>query len=123
MKDVDDRVDITNMSLYATGSIDCFICSHVLEHIPDDTKALQELFRILNLSGWGIVMAPLLPDLDKTYEDFSITTDEERRKFFGQEDHVRVYAKKEYINKLRHTGFIVHQLGVNDFGTDVLEMA
>jgi hypothetical protein len=63
-------------------------------------------------------MTPLIPDLQRTYEDFSKATDKERLQYFGQEDHVRVYAKNDYLNKLGDTGFVVHQLGVNDFGMD-----
>lgn len=118
MSDVDDRVDITDMAAYAAESVDCFICSHILEHIPDDKKALKELHRILKKDGWGIIMAPLLPGLDRTYEDFSKTTDEERLKHFGQEDHVRVYAKKDFLQKLDRAGFDVQLLSVLDFGDE-----
>jgi predicted SAM-dependent methyltransferase len=119
MKDVDDRLDITDMNIYETDSVNCFICSHVLEHVPDDKKALQELFRILKPSGWGILMVPLIPELDETYEDFTKTTGKERLKHFGQEDHVRVYAKKDFIKKMENAGFIIHQIGRDYFGKDV----
>jgi len=119
MKDVDDRLDITNMNIYETDSVNCFICSHVLEHVRDDKKALQELFRILKPPGWGILMVPLIPELDETYEDFSKTTEEERLRHFGQEDHVRVYAKKDFIKKMENAGFIIHQIGRDYFGKDV----
>jgi len=118
MKDVDDHIDITNLTNCRDGEIDCFICSHILEHVPDDTKALQELHRVLNPSGWGIIMVPLLPALDRTYEDLSITTDWERLQHFGQEDHVRVYAKNSFLEKLNTTGFDVLQLGIVDFGEE-----
>jgi predicted SAM-dependent methyltransferase len=118
MRDVDDRVDITNLVNYHDGEFDCFICSHILEHVPDDTKALQELHRVLNPSGWGIIMVPLLPTLARTYQDLSITTGRERLRQFGQEDHVRVYAKKSFLKKLDNAGFDVLQLGVADFGEE-----
>ena len=47
MAGVDDVVDITDMPMYADGSFDFFICSHVLEHVSDDRRALNELYRIL----------------------------------------------------------------------------
>jgi predicted SAM-dependent methyltransferase len=121
MQDVDDRIDITDMAGYPAESIDCFICSHVLEHIPDDNKALEELHRILKPDGWGIIMVPLMPNLDETYEDFSKTTTEERLFHFGQEDHVRVYAKNNLITKFEEVGFDVHQFGRNDFGMESFE--
>lgn len=118
MEDVDDHFDITELNGYQTESVDCFICSHILEHVPHDAKALTELYRILRPTGWGIIMAPIIPSLDKTYEDFSITTDQGRLMHFGQEDHVRVYAKNGFIIKLQDAGFLVTQLGENDFGKD-----
>jgi SAM-dependent methyltransferase len=121
MKNVDDRLDITNMDIYETDSVDCFICSHVLEHVPDDKKALQELYRILKPSGWGILMVPVIPELDETYEDFTKTTEEERLKHFGQEDHVRVYAKNDFLQKLGNAGFVIHQLDKDYFGKDVFK--
>jgi predicted SAM-dependent methyltransferase len=121
MKNVDDKLDITNMDIYETASVDCFICSHVLEHIPDDKKALQELYRILKPSGWGILMVPVIPELDETYEDFTKTTEEERSKYFGQQDHVRVYAKNDFLHKMKHAGFVIHQLDKDYFGKDVFK--
>jgi SAM-dependent methyltransferase len=118
MKNVDERVDITHMPTYNDNSLDCFICSHILEHVPDDTQAMRELFRILKPGGWGIVMTPILPGLGDSYEDFSKTTPEERLDHFGQEDHVRVYAKGDFIRRLESAGFGVIQLGMDFFGAD-----
>ncbi len=116
MENVDHNLDITNMDIMQSDSVDCFVCSHILEHIPDDTKALQELFRILKPESWGIIMVPLIPSLDRSYEDFSLTSKEERLLHFGQEDHVRVYSKSNFIEKLEHAGFTVFQMGVDHFG-------
>jgi hypothetical protein len=118
MKNVDEKVDITRMVTYHDNSLDCFICSHILEHVPDDAQALRELFRILKPGGWGIVMAPILLGLDRSYEDLSKTTPQERLEHFGQEDHVRVYAKGDFIRRPENAGFSVAQLGVDFFGAD-----
>lgn len=120
-KDVDDRVDIARMNNYDAASIDCFICSHVLEHVPDDTMAIQELYRVLKPTGWGIILAPIIPELAATYEDPSKTTETERLQHFGQKDHLRVYGKTDFISRLKHSGFQVSQLGAEFFGVDLLE--
>ncbi len=98
-------MDITNLTL-GDNSFDSIICSHVLEHIPDDRKAMQELYRVLKPSGWAILQVPLDTSLKHTYEDFSITDPHEREKAFGQYDHVRQYGK-DYETRLRDSGFTV----------------
>jgi SAM-dependent methyltransferase len=85
---------------------DVIICSHVLEHIPDDKKGMKEILRVLKKDGWGILQVPINEKFEKTYEDPSITSSLERLKHFGQEDHVRVYGR-DYYQKLEQAGFIV----------------
>jgi SAM-dependent methyltransferase len=116
--DVDDRVDLTACP-YPDGSVDVFLCSHVLEHIADDRKAMRELHRILAPDGFGIVLVPLFPHVDETHEDPSIVTMAERWKYFGGGDHVRQYGKQDFIDRLGAAGFHVDQLGVDFFGREV----
>jgi len=78
----------------------------VLEHIPDDTKAMQELYRVLKPGGMAILQIPQDLKRDVTFEDDSITDPKERARIFGQYDHVRVYGR-DYFNKLRSIGFRV----------------
>lgn len=115
MNDVDDQIDLTNLHIYPESSFDFFICSHMLEHIADDKKALSELFRILKPGGKGILMVPILLGLDKTYEDCTIITEEERLKHFGQKDHVRVYSKQDYMDLLLNANFAVKEYTVHNF--------
>lgn len=121
MEGVDDKVDITKMDVYKNGQFDVFICSHVLEHIPDDVKAMHELHRILKPGGWGIAMVPINLGLTEVYENPEATTDEERWKHFGQNDHVRFYSKQGFVSRLQSAGFVVSQYGRDFFGADVFE--
>jgi len=100
------NVDITDMQ-FPDHEFDVIYCSHVLEHIPEDRKAIQELYRVLKPGGWGMLQVPLDATRDTTYEDFSITQPAEREKAFGQADHVRVYGK-DYRERLNSAGFFVH---------------
>ena len=59
-KNADDRVDMTDMAAYPDGSLDIVLCSHILEHIPDDRKAMRELRRVLKPDGFAIVLVPLM---------------------------------------------------------------
>ncbi|MBO1067929.1 MAG: methyltransferase domain-containing protein [Dolichospermum sp. DEX189] len=121
MDGVDDVVDITSMNIYEDNTFDFFICSHVLEHIQNDIKAMNELYRVLKPGGKGIAMVPIALSLEEDYENPEITTAEGRWKHFGQDDHVRMYSKSGFVNKLASTGFLVHQLDVNFFGYEIFD--
>jgi len=101
----DVKEDICNLP-FKDNEFDYIFCNHVLEHIPNDTKAMQELFRILAPNGIGIFQIPQELSREKTFEDDSITDPKERAKIFGQYDHVRVYGC-DYFDKLRSIGFEV----------------
>lgn len=117
----DDRVDITQMDIYPNASFDAFICSHVLEHVPDDSTALRELYRILKPGGWGILMVPLMTHLEKNLENPLATTEAERWRHFGQGDHVRLYAKQDFLHRIQAAGFRVAQLNAAYFGPAVFD--
>ncbi len=101
----DVKADITDLP-FADNEFDVIFCNHVLEHIPDDTKAMQELFRVMKPGGFGILQVPLDMNRQETFQDDSITDPEERTRIFGQYDHVRVYGT-DYFDKLRSIGFKV----------------
>lgn len=88
---------------------DWVICNHVLEHIPDDVRAMQEIFRVLKPGGKALLQVPYSLKLTKTFEDNSIVSKADREKFFGQFDHVRIYGS-DYPKRLEKTGFIVHKI-------------
>jgi dTDP-4-amino-4,6-dideoxygalactose transaminase/predicted SAM-dependent methyltransferase len=115
MKNVDDRVDIADMHIYPAGSFDAFICSHVLEHVQDDVKAISELWRVLKPGGWGMTMVPINSTLQEVRENASCTTENERWKHFGQGDHVRVYSREGFVARLQKVGFVVRLLQQQDF--------
>lgn len=104
----DVKADICNLP-FEDNSYDVILCNHVLEHIPDDTKAMQELYRVLKPNGWGIFQIPQDLSRETTFEDNSITDKKERAKIFGQYDHVRVYGR-DYFDKLESVGFKVEAI-------------
>jgi len=104
----DVKADICNLP-FENDSFDVIFCNHVLEHILDDTKAMQELHRILSPGGWGIFQIPQDLKREATFEDDTITDKKERAKIFGQYDHVRIYGR-DYFDKLRSVGFTVEEV-------------
>lgn len=104
----DVKADICNLP-FNDASFDVILCNHVLEHIPDDTKALQELFRVMKPGGWGIFQVPQDLNRDTSFEDHSILDKSERARIFGQYDHVRIYGR-DYSEKLSLAGFTVNEV-------------
>lgn len=98
------KLDITDLAEFADGGFDAVICMHVLEHVGDDRRALAELRRVLAPSGWAVLNAPITSD--RTDEDPTVTHPEERRRRYGQSDHVRRYGP-DYLGRLRQAGFDV----------------
>ena len=100
-----DSVDLLNIP-FMDKEFDMVICNHVLEHIIDDAKAMAEIYRVLTNKGVAILQVPISYQIEKSYEDSSITDPKLREKHFGQFDHVRIYGK-DYINRLENAGFQV----------------
>jgi SAM-dependent methyltransferase len=102
------QIDITAINLQ-DQSVDVIICSHVLEHITEDVKAMRELSRVLKNTGWAILNVPVDYNRTITYEDSTITSLASRRNHFGQEDHVRIYGR-DYPERLTNAGFSVDEI-------------
>jgi len=97
--------DITSLR-FPDDAFDAILCSHVLEHVPDDRQAMRELHRVLKPGGWAILQVPMDQSRERTFEDPSIASARERERLFGQRDHVRVYGR-DYPARLRDAGFEV----------------
>lgn len=104
----DVKADICNLP-FEDHTYDFILCNHVLEHIPDDTKAMEELYRVLKPGGTAILQIPQDLSRETTFEDNSITSKKLRAKIFGQYDHVRIYGR-DYFDKLRTIGFKVEEV-------------
>lgn len=87
---------------------DVVLCNHVLEHVEDAMQCMKELNRVMKSGGWGIFQVPQDTSREKTYEDVSITSPEEREKHFWQKDHVRLFGK-DYPDWLEKAGFIIEE--------------
>ncbi|HSS20834.1 MAG TPA: class I SAM-dependent methyltransferase [Pyrinomonadaceae bacterium] len=117
--DVMTRLDVMKLP-FADSTFDAIICNHVLEHVPDDRLAMFELQRILKPGGWALLQVPIALALDKTIEDPSAKTNADRIRLFGQDDHVRLYNRADYVERLTGAGFRVvvsdyaHELSQED---------
>lgn len=107
----DKSFDITQID-EKNDAYDIIICYHVLEHIVNDKKAISELYRILKPQGELIIQTPFKNG--NIYEDYSITSDSERKKHFGQEDHVRIYSVGGLRSRLEAGLFNVDSLNFKE---------
>jgi len=104
----DVKADICDLP-FKDNEFDVVFCNHVLEHIPEDYKAMQELYRVLKKGGFGVFQIPQDLNRATTFEDDAITDKKQRAEIFGQYDHVRVYGR-DYFDKLRAVGFRVDEV-------------
>ena len=110
----DIKMDIHNMP-FDDNIFDFIICNHVLEHVDNDIKALNEIKRVLKKGGKGIVQVPFyFPIPEITIEDKSIVDKKEREILYGQSDHVRKYGK-DYKKRLSSVGLKVDKIQSNKF--------
>ena len=112
----DIKADITRLP-FDNDMFDVIFCNHVLEHIPNDTLAMKELFRVMKPGGFGIFQVPLDHNRRQTFQDDSITDPKERTRIFGQYDHVRIYGH-DYFDKLKNIGFKVDIIDFSQSLTD-----
>lgn len=111
------QLDLTRLTM-PDESFDCIICNHILEHIPDDHKAMTEMFRVLKKGGKAIIMVPIDLDRQETYENWNIKTADDRTKHFGQWDHVRFYSL-DIVQRLASVGFKVSAIKYSEkFSTE-----
>jgi SAM-dependent methyltransferase len=101
----DDHVDLEALP-YDDGAFDIVICSHVLEHVDDDRRAMREMARVLPAGGRAIVLCPIDVGLESTLEDPAVRTPAERLRVYGQEDHARRYGA-DFVDRLAEAGFSV----------------
>lgn len=95
------------------NTFDVILCNHVLEHVPEDRKAMSEIYRVLKPGGFALLQVPISYRIGHTIEDPSIQSPHQREITFGQKDHCRLYGK-DYINRLQECGFHVEAASISE---------
>jgi SAM-dependent methyltransferase len=107
------EMDITDIR-YPDDRFDVIYCSHVLEHVPDDRRAMREFLRVLKPTGWAVFLIPMKDEL--TFEDPSVTDPVERERLFSHPEHVRRYGT-DFVDRLEEAGFRVRHVHQHDLLT------
>lgn len=102
---VSRKLDITDTKLPDAG-YDVVIANHVLEHVPDDRRAMHELFRLLRPGGLAVLTVPINATRHTTYENPAVITAAGRQAHFSAPDHVRYYGL-DFVERLTEAGFQV----------------
>lgn len=121
MQGVTFQADLQHMNMVKDETYDIIVCSHVLEHVEDDARAMNELYRILKPEGLCLVLVPLIVGKQDTEEQWG-STEEENWRRFGQGDHCRFYGRNDFIQRLKEAGFYVNELGKEWFGEEFYQL-
>lgn len=111
-KKADLKIDITKIDL-ESSSFDVVFCNHVLEHVNNYNVALKEINRILKKDGILICSVPVDTGSATTIEK-ETSTEEERKKIFGQSDHFRNFGL-DITKQIEKDGFLVEDISGNEF--------
>ena len=93
------EMDITEIT-FPNDHFDLIICSHVLGHIPDEKKALKELYRVLKSGGDLFILSLMDPHSAKTLEDRTIKTTKEKLNAYGESDLERLYGT-DFLERIK----------------------
>lgn len=112
-RDVMVRLDLQCMQ-YPNETLDAIYCSHVLQDVPDDRRALAECHRVLRPGGWGIFNVPLYAAATR---EGAPPGRPRRPRDRRPAEHLREYGP-DYRERLRAAGFAVEVLGPQDLEPD-----
>ncbi|TKB96066.1 class I SAM-dependent methyltransferase [Pedobacter cryophilus] len=100
--------DIQNLT-FEDCAYDYIICSCVLGHIPDEKKAIDELYRVLKIGAKAYILTVINLNVYETLEDSSAISDEQRLKLFGEKDLLRLHGT-DFIERLKRSKVSVKQI-------------
>ncbi|MEE4279659.1 MAG: methyltransferase domain-containing protein, partial [Halieaceae bacterium] len=112
-RDVMVKLDVQDM-LYPNETMDAIYCSHVLQDVPDDRRALAECFRVLRPGGWAVLNVPIFEEETREGEGpGKVRASWDKR----PDEHLRAYGL-DYGERLREAGFGVTVLAPADIEPD-----
>ena len=112
----DAVIDIQNIP-FDDKKCDLVICSHVLGHVPDESKAIDEIYRVLKVGGQALILTVIDPNRSKTFENKALKTPNERLIHYGEPDLLRLHGQ-DFSLRLQRNGVKVERI---DYSTRFTE--
>jgi SAM-dependent methyltransferase len=104
----DQVIDITSIP-YPENTFDYIICSHVLGHVPNEKKAIDEMYRVLKPGGSAFILTVIDRKSESTYEDKNIRTPEEKLMHYGENDLVRLHGL-DFEQRLKRSNMDIRKI-------------
>jgi SAM-dependent methyltransferase len=104
----DYQVDIMNIP-FPDNSFDYIICSHVLGHVPDEKKAIAELYRVLKTGGTALVATLIDLTNPHTFETNEADAPQKRLQYYSEPDLFRLHGT-DFGERLAQGGFNVETI-------------
>lgn len=98
--------DWQNLStIFAPGSVDIVVSSHVIEHVPDDLRALNETYEVLREGGSLFLITPNRNRLSRSMARLIGV-----ERFMLYKEHVREYTEEDLKDLLRRSRFTQYSI-------------
>jgi SAM-dependent methyltransferase len=99
------RVDIMDIP-FQDESFDYIICFHVLGHVPDERRAIEEMRRVLKLTGVALIGTIIDFNNPHTFETAAANTPPKRLQYYSEPDLLRLHGT-DFDQRLVEGGFRV----------------
>lgn len=105
-KGLADRIEDIQHLTFADNKFNHLICSCVLGHVPDEAKAIDEIYRVLKAGGKAYVLTVIDLNNNQTFEDGNILSEADRLNFYGEKDLLRLHGRDFIIRLKRSCGTV-----------------
>lgn len=105
-------VDITAIP-YVDQTFDYIICAHVLGHIKDEKRAIEELYRVLKIQGVAFILTLIDITAEQTREDSLVKTSGQRLQQYGEVDLERLHGL-DFLERLQRADIMVEEIDYRD---------
>jgi SAM-dependent methyltransferase len=87
-------------------SFDYILCFHVLGHVPNEKKAIEEMYRVLKSTGTALIGTIIDLDNPHTFETSEADTSQKRLQYYSEPDLLRLHGT-DFNQRLIQGGFKV----------------